>query len=99
MTDTYRTRHRVSGVIAENTPQHILDAYADVLEVVGPEAKPFLPEMHRVSLPIDADLEALEVARVAGLTNPGAFQNVIAEHEAEVAAEAEKPAKTDKDKS
>lgn len=102
MAETYRTRHRVSGVIDENTPQHILDSFADVLEVVGPDAKPFLPEMHRTSLPADADRDALEVARVAGFTNPAAFQNAIAEHEAEIkAAEAEaKEAKTQtKDKS
>lgn len=105
MTTFYRTRHKVSGVIDENTPQHILDAYSDVFEVVGPDAKPFLPEMHRYSLPLDASKDELEVARVAGFTNPGAFQNAIAEHEAEVeaAVEAEvvdeKPADKTKDKS
>jgi len=67
MPDTYRTRHRISGVIDENTPQHILDSFSDVLEVVGPDAKPYLPEMHRVSLPKDPTHDELEIARVAGL--------------------------------
>lgn len=89
MAETYRTRHRISGVIDENTAQHTLDAYRDVLEVVGPDAKPFLPEMHRVSLPLDATKDDLELARAAAFTNPSAFGGTIDEHKAEVAAQAE----------
>lgn len=44
-----RTRHTVSGVIDENTPEHIVThpVLGQYLEVVDEDAKPFLPEMHK----------------------------------------------------
>lgn len=62
---TYRTRHRISGVIDENTPQHTLDSFSEYLEVVGPDAKPFLPEMHRATLPPEPTLEEKRLAQAA----------------------------------
>ena len=67
MTDLIRVRHTVSGVIAEvpkNIFEHeILGAY---LEEVGPEAKPYLPEMHRTSLPKNPTEDQIAVALSAG---------------------------------
>lgn len=92
MAETYRTRHKISGVIDENTPEHLVNhvELGKYFEIVGPDAKPFLPEMHRTSLPLDATKDDLEVARVAGFTNPGAFQDAVADFEA---AKAEADAK------
>lgn len=44
-----RTRHTVSGVIDENTPEHMLThpLLGKFLEVVDENAKPLLPVMHR----------------------------------------------------
>jgi hypothetical protein len=86
MAETYRTRHKVSGVIDENTPAHIVEhvELGKYFEIVGPDAKPYLPEMHRTSLPADPTEDELEVARVAGFTNPAAFQNAVAEAQAKV---------------
>jgi hypothetical protein len=47
--------------------------------------------MHRASLPTDATEDEIEAARVAAIVNPDAFQDVIVEHEAEVAAKAKVP--------
>lgn len=69
MTDELRTRHRISGAIDENTPRHIFDhpVLGKHLEEVGPEAKPYLPEMHRVSLPEDYTADEVAAAKNAGL--------------------------------
>lgn len=54
-----RTRHTISGVIDENTPEHIVThpVLGKYLEVVDEDAKPFLPAMHKptVAKPKDAD--------------------------------------------
>lgn len=44
-----RTRHTVSGVIDENTPEHIVShpVLGKYLEVVDDDAKPLLPIMHK----------------------------------------------------
>ena len=44
-----RTRHTISGVIDENTPEHIVthSVLGKYLEVVDEDAKPFLPVMHK----------------------------------------------------
>jgi hypothetical protein len=81
-TDTVRTRHRISGVIDENTPIHIAEhpVLGEYLEVVGPDAKPFLPEMHRVSLPADATKDQIKSAEVAvdlGLVDPAVLDALI----------------------
>lgn len=64
MADTVRTRHKISGQIDENTPRHVAEhpVLGRHLEVVGPDVKPFLPEMHKpkieekkVALPVDVD--------------------------------------------
>lgn len=49
MADTVRTRHAISGQIDENTPRHVAEhpVLGRHLQVVGPDAKPFLPEMHK----------------------------------------------------
>lgn len=68
MSDLIRARHTVSGKIAEVTPDifnhEILGAY---LEEVGPDAKPYLPEMHRVSLPANPTADQVAVAIQAGV--------------------------------
>lgn len=50
MAETVRTRHRITGKIDENTQKHIAlhPVLGKHLEIVGPDAKPFLPEMHKV---------------------------------------------------
>lgn len=57
MADTVRTRHDISGQIDENTPRHIAEhkVLGRHLQIVGPDAKPYLPEMHKpkVTEPID----------------------------------------------
>lgn len=49
MADTVRTRHTISGQIDENTPRHIAEhpVLGLHLQVVGPDTKPYLPEMHK----------------------------------------------------
>lgn len=44
-----RTRHSVSGVIDPNTPENILEhpVLGRYLEIVGEDAKPFLPILHK----------------------------------------------------
>jgi len=68
MTDLIRARHTVSGRI-EEVPQNIFEheVLGKYLEEVGPEAKPYLPEMHRVTLPADATPEQVSVAVAAGV--------------------------------
>lgn len=68
MTDLIRARHTVSGVIAE-VPESIFnhDVLGAYLEEVGPDAKPYLPEMHRVSLPNDPTDDEIAVAVAAGV--------------------------------
>ena len=70
MTDLIRVRHTISGVIAEvpqNIAEHeVLGAY---LEKVGPEAKPYLPEMHRASLPANPTDEQIAIAQAAGFVS------------------------------
>lgn len=68
MTDLVRARHKVSGQIAE-VPESFLrhDTLGQYLEEVGPEAKPYLPEMHRVSLPAKPTEEQVEIALAAGV--------------------------------
>jgi hypothetical protein len=63
-----RARHTVSGKIVD-TPRHIVehDILGAFLEEVGPEAKPYLPEMHRVSLPENPTPEQVAVAVAAGI--------------------------------
>lgn len=69
LTEYVRTRHAISGAIDENTPRHVAEheVLGKHLEIVGPNAKPYLPEMHRVSLPDDATPEQIAVAEAAGL--------------------------------
>lgn len=57
MADTVRTRHKISGQIDENTPRHIAEhpILGRHLEVVGPDAKPYLPEMHKPKTEDSAD--------------------------------------------
>lgn len=90
MTDELRTRHRISGAIDENTPRHIVDhpVLGKHLEVVGPDVKPFLPEMHRVSLPEDYTADEVAAARNAGLDVDALTA------EADAVKEEAKPAKT-----
>jgi hypothetical protein len=86
---TYRVRHKISGVIDENCPAHIVEhvELGKYFEVVGPDAKPYLPEMHRTSLPADPTPDQLEVARVAGFTNPAAFEKAVEEAKAKTPTE------------
>lgn len=67
-TDFVRTRHKVSGAIDEATPRHIAEheVLGKDLEIVGPNVKPYLPEMHRVSLPADATEDEKAAAVAAG---------------------------------
>lgn len=96
LTDFVRTRHRVSGAIDEATPRHIAEheILGKDLEIVGPNAKPYLPEMHRVSLPEDATDDEKAVAKAAGLDEtlpaPAAETKVLVERERAKAAAAEK---------
>lgn len=66
LSDFVRTRHKVSGAIDEATPRHIAEheVLGKDLEIVGPNVKPYLPEMHRTTLPADAtpDQKAAVVA-------------------------------------
>lgn len=68
MTDLIRVRHTISGVIAE-VPANIVDhfVFGQYLEKVGPDAKPYLPEMHRVSLPADPTDDQISVALASGV--------------------------------
>lgn len=54
-----RTRHTISGVIDENTPEHIVShpILGKFLEVVDEDAKPLLPVMHK---PTPAKVVAVE---------------------------------------
>lgn len=55
MAETVRTRHKISGKIDENTPKHIAlhPVLGRYLEIVDNDAKPFLPEMHKVRVAED----------------------------------------------
>ena len=68
LSEFVRTRHRVSGAIDEATPRHIAEheVLGEHLEIVGPDAKPYLPEMHRVTLPADATKDQIAAAEAAG---------------------------------
>jgi hypothetical protein len=68
MTDLIRARHTVSGKIAE-VPRNIFehDVLGAYLEEVGPDAKPYLPEMHRVSLPANPTEDQILVAQSVGV--------------------------------
>lgn len=70
MADTVRTRHKVSGVIEEHTPLHIVthSVLGEHLEVVGPEAKPFVPEMHKAPKEPKTEIVALREPPVEPLT-------------------------------
>ena len=60
-----RTRHTVSGVVDQNTPEHILDhpVLGKYLEVVEEGTKPLLPVMHRPATVDKTDVdEAAEPA-------------------------------------
>lgn len=67
MTDLIRVRHTISGQIAE-VPANIVDHFVlgQYLEKVGPDAKPYLPEMHRVSLPAEPTEDEIAVALSVG---------------------------------
>lgn len=56
MAETVRTRHKISGQIDENTPRHIAEheVLGEYLEIVGPDEKPFLPEMHKAEAKLHA---------------------------------------------
>lgn len=105
MADTVRTRHKVSGVIDENTPRHIAEhpVLGEHLEIVGPNAKPYLPEMHRVNLPENPTAEQIAVAESVGVVEPGEVMPApAAELRQTIATERAKAEtasdKTDKDK-
>lgn len=68
MTDLIRARHTVSGKIAE-VPRDIFEhsVLGAYLEEVGPDAKPYLPEMHRVSLPQNPTDDQIAVALSVGV--------------------------------
>lgn len=99
-TDFVRTRHRVSGAIDEATPRHIAEheILGKDLEVVGPNVKPFLPEMHRVSLPADATADQKAAAVAAGFDLEDVLPAPAVERKAEVAAERAKAAEQAPDK-
>lgn len=68
MAETVRTRHTISGVINENTPIHDLEnpAFGKYLEVVGPDAKPFVPALHKPRLAkVEKDTEPPAEAKKA----------------------------------
>lgn len=98
LSDIVRTRHKVSGVIDENTPLNIVEhpILGKHLEIVGPDAKPYLPEMHRVSLPADATDEQKAVADAAIAAGLVDEDVVVKDPVAELAAsrEAAKDSKT-----
>jgi hypothetical protein len=68
LSDFVRTRHKISGAIDEATPRHIAEheVLGKDLEIVGPNVKPYLPEMHRTTLPADATPEQKAAAEAAG---------------------------------
>lgn len=96
MAETIRLRHKVSGRIEENGTVELRDGYfSDVFEEVGPDAKPYLPEMHRVNLPPNPTPDQIKVAEAVGL-----IPETAAELKATVAAErakADEPKKIGKD--
>lgn len=101
MADTVRTRHKISGVIDENTPRHIAEheVLGEHLEIVGPNAKPYLPEMHRVSLPENPTADQIAVAESVGAVEPGeVLPAPAAELHATIAAERAKASKDTPDK-
>ena len=67
MSDLIRVRHKISGRITEE-PENIVNHFwfGQFLEEVGPDAKPYLPEMHRVNLPENPTEDQIKVALVAG---------------------------------
>lgn len=71
MTDMIRARHTVSGVIAE-VPREVFEhvVLGKYLEEVGPDAKPYLPEMHRVTLPANPTDDQIAAALAVGAISP-----------------------------
>lgn len=67
MTDLIRVRHKISGAIAE-VPANIVNhfVFGQYLEEVGPDAKPYLPEMHRVNLPESPTEDEIAIALSVG---------------------------------
>ena len=67
-----RTRHTVSGVVDENTPEHIVQhpVLGKYLEVVDENAKPFLPIMHKPTTVKPAEVEPLLDKPVAEKPTP-----------------------------
>lgn len=99
LTEFVRTRHKVSGVIDEATPRHIAEheVLGANLEIVGPNAKPYLPEMHRVSLPEDPTPDQIKVAEASGLVDAESVPPVAAATRELIASERAKASKaTDK---
>lgn len=77
MTDLIRARHTISGVIAE-VPANIFNHFVlgKYLEEVGPDAKPYLPEMHRVSLPANPTEDEIAVALAGGFIDEDEAKNL-----------------------
>lgn len=99
-----RTRHRVSGVIDEATPRHIAEheVLGKDLEIVGPNAKPYLPEMYRTTLPADATEDQKAAAEAAGfdldeITLPAQAEEMRSTIKAERAKADADPTKNGKD--
>jgi hypothetical protein len=69
LSEFVRTRHKISGAINEAEWRHVAEheVLGADLEIVGPNVKPYLPEMHRTSLPADATPEQKAAAENAGL--------------------------------
>lgn len=91
MTDLIRARHTVSGVIAE-VPANIFNHFVlgKYLEEVGPDAKPYLPEMHRVTLPANPTEDEIAVALQAGVIDEdeaAALRKQVAEDSRNLEAE------------
>lgn len=70
MTDLIHARHTVSGQIVD-VPENIFnhEVLGAFYEEVGQDAKPFLPEMHRASLPKNPTAEQIAVAEKAGFVS------------------------------
>lgn len=86
MADTVRTRHEISGQIDENTPRHILEhpVLGRHLQVVGPDVKPYLPEMHKTPKNAEEADSRTDSAPSADVKFPEVTPKVIAkEREAE----------------
>lgn len=81
MSDLVHVRHLVSGVVSDE-PRNIVEhsVLGRFFEEVGPNAKPYLPEMHRVTLPAEPTADEVAVAIQAGfITEDEAKEIVITE--------------------